>query len=324
MAYTPVPSLATGYLWTAADHNTYIRDNFAAGVPAILQAKGDLPVASGLRAADRLAVGSNGQLLIADSSQPLGVRWGADPAVDLIQAKGDLLSGSAVDTLVRTAVGANGLYLKTDSAQPGGLAWGADPTAALIDAKGDLLTGSMADTLVRTAAGTNGYGLIADSTAPGGVSWAAFAASANPVAGALQSTSMTGLAASTYHIINFNTVDVDTDSGITVGASWKYTVAAGKQGWYLICVHAGISPSTNWVSGTRSELWLYKGGVQLQQIGVFYGQSSASTGPVFQGYALVFLGAGNYVDARIWHNLGTTIVLASNYCRIGITRVLPG
>ncbi len=78
MAYNPVPTVATGDLWTASNHNTYIRDNFAAGVPDILAAKGDLVVGTGPNAATRLAIGSNGQRLVADSAQPTGVKWSDD------------------------------------------------------------------------------------------------------------------------------------------------------------------------------------------------------------------------------------------------------
>lgn len=76
MAYNAVPTVATGDPWTAANHNTYIRDNFAAGVPDIFTTKGDLAVASAANAAGRLGVGSNNQVLMADSAQSLGVKWG--------------------------------------------------------------------------------------------------------------------------------------------------------------------------------------------------------------------------------------------------------
>lgn len=81
MAYNPVPTVTTGDLWTASNHNTYIRDNFAAGVPDIFEAKGDIAVASGANAAGRLPVGSNGQILMADSSRTLGVKWGSMPTI---------------------------------------------------------------------------------------------------------------------------------------------------------------------------------------------------------------------------------------------------
>lgn len=81
MAYSAVPIVATGDLWTAANHNTYIRDNFAAGVPDIFTTKGDLAVASAADVANRLGVGTNGQMLIADSAQTLGIKWSSLPTI---------------------------------------------------------------------------------------------------------------------------------------------------------------------------------------------------------------------------------------------------
>jgi hypothetical protein len=75
MAYTPVPTVATGDLWSAANHNSYIRDNFAAGVPDIITAKGDLPVGLSVNAAGVLAIGANGQIPVANSAATLGIVW---------------------------------------------------------------------------------------------------------------------------------------------------------------------------------------------------------------------------------------------------------
>jgi hypothetical protein len=82
MAYSTVPTVATGDLWTAANHNSYIRDNFAAGVPDIFTAKGDIAAATGPNAAIPVVVGTNGQILTADSGQAVGVKW-ADQAGNL-------------------------------------------------------------------------------------------------------------------------------------------------------------------------------------------------------------------------------------------------
>jgi hypothetical protein len=79
MAYTAVPTVATGDTWTAANHNTYIRDNFAAGVPDAFTTKGDLFVGTGADAGSRLGVGANDTELVADSSQATGCKW-ATPA----------------------------------------------------------------------------------------------------------------------------------------------------------------------------------------------------------------------------------------------------
>lgn len=75
MSYSACPTVATGDLWSAANHNTYIRDNFAAGVPDIFTTKGDLAAATGPDAATRLGVGTNGQFLKADSPSAPGVKW---------------------------------------------------------------------------------------------------------------------------------------------------------------------------------------------------------------------------------------------------------
>ena len=77
MAYSAVPTVATGDTWTAANHNTYIRDNFAAGVPDIFTAKGDLAVATAADAAAAVGVGADNSSLIADSGETAGVKWGS-------------------------------------------------------------------------------------------------------------------------------------------------------------------------------------------------------------------------------------------------------
>lgn len=70
----PVPTVTTGDLWTAANQNTYVRDNLAEGVPLMFQAAGDLAVGSGLQTAARLAKGSNLQVLEVSSAG--AVAWG--------------------------------------------------------------------------------------------------------------------------------------------------------------------------------------------------------------------------------------------------------
>ena len=98
----------------------------AAPVNAVLQtidAKGDLLVGTADNTIDNLAVGTNGQTLIADSSTATGLKWALSPETDLITTKGDLLVGTAADTLARQGVGSNGQILVADSGQTNGVAW---------------------------------------------------------------------------------------------------------------------------------------------------------------------------------------------------------
>lgn len=104
----------------------------ASGIQAsIVDAKGDLIAASAADAVARLAVGSNGQVLTADSPSVLGVKWAtpsADIAQAIVDAKGDLIAASAADTVARLGVGTDGQVLTAEAAQALGMKW-ATPAA---------------------------------------------------------------------------------------------------------------------------------------------------------------------------------------------------
>jgi hypothetical protein len=91
MAYSIVPTVAVGDLWTAAQHNAYIKDNFAAGCPDILTTAGDLIYGSAADTAARLALGTSGRLLGISGSAPA---WVTPPT-----GKGCLVTHSANQTV---------------------------------------------------------------------------------------------------------------------------------------------------------------------------------------------------------------------------------
>lgn len=91
---------------------------------AIIDAKGDLIAGTAADTAARLAVGTDGQVLSADSSTLTGLKWVAAVLKSLFTTKGDILVATAADTPARLAVGANGLPLVADSAQTAGVKWG--------------------------------------------------------------------------------------------------------------------------------------------------------------------------------------------------------
>jgi len=84
----------------------------ATGIPAtIFDAKGDLIAASAADTAARLAVGANGTVLIADSAETTGLRWGPVPGLpNLAQIATGTLSGTSVT--ISSLSTYNNLYLR--------------------------------------------------------------------------------------------------------------------------------------------------------------------------------------------------------------------
>lgn len=75
MAYTVMDQKADGDPVTASDWNKIV-NNFAAGVPGLIAAKGDMVVGTGSKTAAKLAAGANNKTLIANSSETAGAFWG--------------------------------------------------------------------------------------------------------------------------------------------------------------------------------------------------------------------------------------------------------
>jgi len=176
---------------------------------ATITAKGDLIVGTAAGVVTRLAVGTNGFILMADSAQATGIKW-ADPtatliAKSLLTTKGDIIAATAANTPARLGVGTNGFILMADSAQATGIKW-ADPTATLIaksllTTKGDIIAATAANTPARLGVGSDGLALLASSVAGSGIAWGQITAT-GIASGAVGSTQIAGGAVGNGQLAN--------------------------------------------------------------------------------------------------------------------------
>lgn len=85
--------------------------------PSIVTAKGDLIVATASGSVTNQAVGSNNQVLTADSAQADGVKW-ANGSAATLTTTGDLLYASAANTPARLGIGSTSQVLTVSGGVP--------------------------------------------------------------------------------------------------------------------------------------------------------------------------------------------------------------
>ena len=69
-------SWTSGAVVTKTNLDEQVRDNLLETAPAKVTTKGDIVAATGANALERLAVGSDNAILVADSGNSSGVNWG--------------------------------------------------------------------------------------------------------------------------------------------------------------------------------------------------------------------------------------------------------
>lgn len=125
----------------------------AAIAKSLVDAKGDIIVATADNTVARQAVGTNNYTLLADSSQTNGLKW-AVSATSTLTTKGDLLGASAANTLERIAVGTDGQVLTADSASTAGIKWA---SAASGGGMTSIASGSLSSNTVTISTISNSY-----------------------------------------------------------------------------------------------------------------------------------------------------------------------
>lgn len=220
---------------TASENTSSAIGSLSIGTFSPLAAKGDILAYSS--ANGRFPVGTDGQLLFADSTQTFGLKWNTPTyLVSPLTTKGDLIVYSNAPT--RLAIGTDGYFLSADSGEVTGLKW-VPPTAAAtpLTTKGDIYTYDTAP--ARLPVGTNGYVLSADSGETTGLKWIAAGAGTVTTVSVVTNDGVSGTVA---------TATTTPAITLTLGAITPASITTDAAGFLMLDSKIGIREvaSTAW------------------------------------------------------------------------------
>lgn len=203
-------------------------------LPTIVDAKGDLIAGTAADTVARLPVGTDGQVLSADSAEATGLKWvaaggGGIPAT-IFDAKGDLIAASAADTAARLPVGTDGQVLQADSAEATGLKWVTLAGGGNVSAGGTLTANQLiigAGTTNVAALGTLGTTTtVLHGNAAGAPTFGAVSLTAD-VTGDLPFSNIVQIA--TDRLLGRDTAATGDIEELTVGGGIEFTGSGGIQ-----------------------------------------------------------------------------------------------
>lgn len=172
------------------------------------------------------------------------------------------------------------------------------PTFGLFD-KGDLVADHSGKVWICTSAGSPGTWVDSSS-----------GASLNTVVRYHQdSVTAQSISNNTITIIDYDTLDIDTISLVTTGASWKMTATA--TGNYNVNAAAVLS-SALWTGVGYVQLLLYKNGSLYSQLAYNTVQVANTDSFAVNGSDTVPLTATDYIDIRIKHTQGGSVALVGD------------
>jgi hypothetical protein len=165
---------------------------------------------------------------------------------------------------------------------------------SIVDAKGDIIAATAADTVARLAVGSNDQVLTADSSTATGLKWATASGSSGPAFSAYASADQSGITASTYTKVTYNTEQFDTDNNFS---SSRFTPT--KAGKYQ-CSVTGLS-----YDGGNVYLEWWKNGANVKRAG--FAPNPSGLEWYFGDSLLIDMnGSSDYLEIYVYMSGGST------------------
>tara|TARA_R100000278_G_C5410314_1_gene142808 strand:+ start:130 stop:669 length:540 start_codon:yes stop_codon:yes gene_type:complete len=117
----------------------------------------------------------------------------------------------------------------------------------------------------------------------------------------------------TTTVMAFDTEVYDTDSAFDT-SNYRFTVPSGNAGKYVFTATGGFS-NADQATAARYQLMFFKNGSLEDFMGDWAQAQNSSADPTNNFTTQISLTAGDYIDARIYHNGGATETLQSAYAR---------
>jgi hypothetical protein len=140
-----------------------------------------------------------------------------------------------------------------------------------------------------------------------------------------QASSTTALANSTQTVVNYNVSVLDTDSAVTTGSAWIFTVPANKGGRYLVSSHVALATIQTGTTPWLFNLVLFKTGVPYDNLAEYQSVSTAAqASATIDGTVIVSCVAGDTLQIKATQTStgGGSVNTNTNQCTISIQRMV--
>ena len=112
-------------------------------------------------------------------------------------------------------------------------------------------------------------------------------------------------------VVNFDTINYDTNSAVTTGAAWHFT--APVTGYYMVNACITFNTTNTWADGEPALLSTRINGAQISRLAFTQQGNANSIYKQLVGSDILYLTAGQTLDVTAYQGSGAALVLYNAY-----------